>query len=34
MVGIKVEPMEKVFEPFFTYEKIGGSGIGLLCQNL
>ncbi len=32
--GIKVEPIEKVFEPFFTYEKIGGSGIGLFMSKL
>lgn len=32
--GIKVEPVEKVFEPFFTYEKIGGSGIGLFMSKL
>ena len=25
--GIKIEPIEKVFDPFFTYEKSNGSGI-------
>ena len=32
--GIKVDPIEKIFEPFFTYEKIGGSGIGLFMSKL
>ena len=32
--GIKVKPIEKVFDPFFTYEKIGGSGIGLFMSKL
>lgn len=32
--GIKVNPIEKIFEPFFTYEKIGGSGIGLFMSKL
>ena len=32
--GIKVEPIDKIFEPFFTYEKIGGSGIGLFMSKL
>ena len=32
--GIKVEPIEKIFDPFFTYEKIGGSGIGLFMSKL
>ena len=32
--GIKVNPIEKVFDPFFTYEKIGGSGIGLFMSKL
>lgn len=32
--GIKVKPIEKIFEPFFTYEKIGGSGIGLFMSKL
>lgn len=32
--GIKVEPIEKIFEPFFTYEKVNGSGIGLFMSKL
>ena len=32
--GIKVEPIEKVFEPFFTFEKNDGSGIGLFMSKL
>lgn len=32
--GIKIEPIEKIFEPFFTYEKINGSGIGLFMSKL
>ncbi len=32
--GIKVEPIEKIFEPFFTYQKINGSGIGLFMSKL
>ncbi|MDD4330297.1 MAG: HAMP domain-containing sensor histidine kinase [Aliarcobacter sp.] len=32
--GIKVKPIEKIFDPFFTYEKIGGSGIGLFMSKL
>lgn len=32
--GIKVNPIEKIFDPFFTYEKIGGSGIGLFMSKL
>ncbi|MDD2888832.1 MAG: HAMP domain-containing sensor histidine kinase [Aliarcobacter sp.] len=32
--GIKVDPIEKIFDPFFTYEKIGGSGIGLFMSKL
>jgi signal transduction histidine kinase len=32
--GIKVKPIEKIFEPFFTYEKVGGSGIGLFMSKL
>ena len=32
--GIKINPIEKVFEPFFTYEKINGSGIGLFMSKL
>jgi len=32
--GIKVEPVENIFKPFFTYEKIGGTGIGLFMSKL
>jgi C4-dicarboxylate-specific signal transduction histidine kinase len=32
--GVKVNPIEKIFDPFFTYEKIGGSGIGLFMSKL
>jgi C4-dicarboxylate-specific signal transduction histidine kinase len=32
--GIKTTPIEKVFDPFFTYEKINGSGIGLFMAKL
>lgn len=32
--GIKVLPLEKIFDPFFTYEKIGGSGLGLFMSKL
>jgi signal transduction histidine kinase len=32
--GIKVEPIEKIFEPFFTYQKVNGSGIGLFMSKL
>jgi len=32
--GIKVEPIEKIFEPFFTYQKANGSGIGLFMSKL
>lgn len=32
--GIKTEPIEKIFEPFFTYEKLNGSGIGLFMSKL
>ncbi len=32
--GIKIEPIEKIFDPFFTYEKINGSGIGLFMAKL
>ncbi len=32
--GIKVKPIEKVFDPFFTYEKANGSGIGLFMSKL
>jgi signal transduction histidine kinase len=32
--GIKSTPIEKIFDPFFTYEKINGSGIGLFMSKL
>jgi len=32
--GIKITPISKVFDPFFTYEKINGSGIGLFMSKL
>lgn len=32
--GIKITPIEKVFDPFFTYQKINGSGIGLFMSKL
>ncbi|MGA1932999.1 sensor histidine kinase [Arcobacter sp. YIC-464] len=32
--GINVRPIEKVFDPFFTYEKTNGSGIGLFMSKL
>ncbi len=32
--GIKIKPIQKVFEPFFTYDKINGSGIGLFMAKL
>ena len=32
--GITVNPIEKIFEPFFTYQKINGSGIGLFMSKL
>lgn len=32
--GVKVNPIEKIFDPFFTYEKMGGSGIGLFMSKL
>ena len=32
--GIRIEPIEKVFDPFFTYEKVNGSGIGLFMSKL
>lgn len=32
--GIKVNPIDKVFEPFFTFEKQNGSGIGLFMSKL
>ena len=32
--GITVEPIEKIFEPFSTYEKKNGSGLGLFMSKL
>ncbi len=32
--GIKVSPINKIFEPFFTYKKKSGSGIGLFMSKL
>ena len=32
--GVKIEPIKKVFDPFFTYEKLNGSGIGLFMSRL
>jgi len=32
--GVNVEPIENIFKPFFTYEKIGGTGIGLFLSKL
>lgn len=32
--GITINPIEKVFDPFFTFEKINGSGIGLFMSKL
>ena len=32
--GIRIEPIQKVFEPFFTYKKKGGTGIGLFMSKL
>lgn len=32
--GIKVEPISSIFEPFFTYDKINGTGIGLFMSKL
>ena len=32
--GIKINPIEKVFEPFFTHDKVNGTGIGLFMSKL
>ncbi len=32
--GVKVTPIEKIFEPFFTYQKTNGSGLGLFMSKL
>ncbi|WP_072682307.1 sensor histidine kinase [Arcobacter sp. LA11] len=32
--GVNVEPIENIFKPFFTYEKKGGTGIGLFMSKL
>lgn len=32
--GVKVKPIEKIFEPFFTYKKQDGTGIGLFMSKL
>lgn len=32
--GINIKPIKKIFDPFFTYEKINGSGIGLFMSKL
>jgi len=32
--GISTKPVEKIFDPFFTYEKVNGSGIGLFMSKL
>lgn len=32
--GISIKPIEKVFEPFFTFEKKNGTGIGLFMSKL
>ena len=32
--GINVIPIEKIFEPFFTYQKTNGSGLGLFMSKL
>jgi len=32
--GIHVKPIEKIFEPFFTHDKINGTGVGLFMSKL
>ena len=32
--GIKAEPLNKIFEPFYTFQKKNGSGIGLFMSRL
>lgn len=32
--GIQIEPMQKVFEPFYTKDKINGTGMGLFMSKL
>ena len=32
--GIKAKPLNKVFDPFFTFDKKDGSGIGLFMAKL
>jgi C4-dicarboxylate-specific signal transduction histidine kinase len=32
--GVKVKPIENIFKPFFTYEKMNGTGIGLFMSKL
>jgi len=32
--GVNVKPIEKIFEPFFTNDKINGTGIGLFMSKL
>ncbi len=32
--GVKIEPIENIFKPFFTYDKAGGTGVGLFMSKL
>lgn len=32
--GISIEPIDKIFDPFFTYQKVDGSGVGLFMSKL